>query len=87
MTNTATPAAVSTFKVGATYSARSLCDYDCIWTWTVTKRTAKFITLADDRGEVRRVGVSVWDGAEIARPFGSYSMAPSIHADHEGRIR
>lgn len=72
------------FQPGLKYSARSVCDYNCIWTFTVVKRTAKFITIEDKFGEVTRVGVSEWDGAETAYPFGKYSMCPSIRADEAG---
>lgn len=71
-----------TFQIGQQYSARSLCDYDCVWTFTVTARTARFVTLRQEpSGETMRVGVYVYGDAERARPFGSYSMAPSICAD------
>jgi len=72
----------ATFEVGNTYSATSPCDSDCVWTFEVTKRTAKFITLQDVRSaETMRVGVRVHSDAEWASPFGSFSMAPVICAD------
>jgi hypothetical protein len=84
MTNTASTETTSAFQVGATYSCRSLCDYDCIWTFEVIKRTAKFVTLRQvNSGEIMRVGVKTWNGDEVALPFGSYSMAPSIRASKE----
>jgi hypothetical protein len=71
------------FKVGQTYSARSLCDYNTIWHFTVLKRTARFITLRQHNAPAKeiRVGVKTWDGDEYALPLGNYSMAPAIHAD------
>ena len=80
MNNTHTTATPATFAVGATYSARSACDHNAVWTFTVAKRTAKFITFTDGK----RVGVKVdrWDGHECAAPFGSYSMAPVIRAEY-----
>ena len=76
------------FKVGNTYTARSACDYDTVYSWTVTARTAKFITLVEDygtrfEGETKRVGVKVSaeNGIEWALPDGSYSMCPVIIAD------
>lgn len=76
---------MTTFQVGKTYSARSACDHDCVFTWEVVSRTAKRITLnyivgGTVRDTVTR-GVRVWDGVETAMPFGSYSMAPAIRAD------
>ena len=79
MNNTATTA--HTFNTGASYTATSACDSDCVWTFTVTARTAKFVTLACDSGESMRVGVRTHDGVEYCAPFGTYSMAPSLAAD------
>lgn len=80
LTNT-TPAAK--FIVGATYEARSACDHNAVWSFTVIGRTAKFITVNHD-GEILRVGVklSTWSAThyEYALPFGSFSMAPTISA-------
>jgi hypothetical protein len=74
----ATPA---TFQVGQIVSANSACDYDCVWTFEVVSRTAKFITLRDQgTGNTMRVGVRVYDGEEWASPFGRYSMAPVVRA-------
>lgn len=70
-----------TFQIGQSYEARSACDYDVVWTFTVVKRTAKFITIVDEYGDVRRVGVRVWNGSEYASPLGTYSMAPVIGAE------
>jgi hypothetical protein len=71
------------FQVGATYSCRSACDYDCVWTFTVTKRTAKFLTILGTDGEVR-VGIRLdYQGNEIVSPFGRYSMSPILRAEQE----
>lgn len=70
-----------TFTIGTTYECRSICNYDTIFSFTVTKRTAKFITIVDKFGEVARVGVKIdSDGNEYASPMGSYSMSPIIRA-------
>lgn len=68
------------FKVGSTYEARSNADWDTIFRWTVTKRTAKFVTLEDHFGEVNRVGVREDERGEFTLPYGTYSMAPVIRA-------
>jgi hypothetical protein len=81
---TATATKTHTFQVGTTYTTRSACDSDCIFRFTVIKRTAKFITVLRDNGadgELIRVGVKTDDRGEWALPFGSYSMAPVIRAD------
>lgn len=64
------------FEVGKTYSTRSACDHDCIISITVASRTAK--TIRTTEGKTLRP--SVYDGAEMVKPFGSYSMAPVIRA-------
>jgi hypothetical protein len=73
------------FEVGRTYWCRSIADYDCVWEFTVTKRTARFITIVDKHGEERRVGVSVWapDNEERAKPLGTFSMSPTLTASRE----
>ena len=76
-----TATTITTFKIGNTYSARSACNSECVWEWTIIKRTAKFITIQDDHGKISRVGVRVSDGAEVADPMGRYSMSPIIRAD------
>ena len=77
MSNTAT--ATRQFQVGTTYTTGEGNDY--VWRFTVTARTAKFITLVDKYGDTSSVGVREWNGTESASPLGSYSMAPVISAD------
>lgn len=64
------------FEQGQTYTTRSLCDHDCIYTITVAKRTTKTITTSE--GQLLRVGV--YQDAEYVMPKGRYSMAPTIRA-------
>lgn len=89
-TNTDLNTATATFTVGETYEARSAGDHNCVWSFTVVKRTAKFITIIEhggaangvDDGEPFRVGALAdsFGGGEWARPFGEYSMCPVIRA-------
>ncbi len=88
MTNGATSTVPATFQVGATYEARSICDHNCVWSFRVIARTAKFVTLEADTyrnygnaANTKRVGVGVWDGVECASPLGTYSMSPTIRAN------
>jgi hypothetical protein len=67
---------VQTFQAGKTYATRSICDHNCIIGVTVAKRTAKTITTT--AGKTLRV--SVWQGVEQVKPWGTYSMAPIIDA-------
>jgi hypothetical protein len=77
MTSTTT---TTTFQIGETYTTGA-ADY--VWEFTVTARTAKFLTLLDKYGDTSRVGCSIspYDGIEKALPLGRYSLAPVISAD------
>lgn len=71
------------FVTGRTYSTRSIGDHDCIYSMTVLARTAKTVTVqmhgrAEDPIQRR---VSVWNGVEQVKPFGTYSMCAIIGAD------
>lgn len=74
---------MKTFEIGQTYSMRSICDHNCVWTYTVTARTAQTVTITDGK-EVKRCRVSKkiseYRGAETVYPLGQYSMAPSLTA-------
>lgn len=75
------------FEVGRSYQARSAGDWNCIWTFKVTARTAKFVTLTEESGEVHRVGVKVWPGTgEWCKPFGTYSMCPVLRAERSVEV-
>ena len=70
---------ITQFEVGKIYATRSVCDYNCIISVTVQKRTAKTVqVLLDGKSKSFRVGG--YDGAEYIRPWGSYSMCPIIRA-------
>jgi hypothetical protein len=69
------------FEVGNTYSTRSACDHECIFSYTVKKRTAKFLWLENKRGEQKRRGIYAHSGIEYCKPEGTYSMCPVISAD------
>jgi hypothetical protein len=70
---------IKAFKVGRTYSCRSICDWDCIFSFTVLRRSAKTITIKHHGSEVRRT-VRVVDGMESCDPHGRYSMSPVLYA-------
>lgn len=71
------------FEIGKTYSMTSICNHDCIWSYTVTARTAQTITLTDGK-ETKRCRISKaatqYRDAETVYPLGQYSMAPSLTA-------
>ena len=74
----------SAFVAGRTNTARSIGDSDCVFRFTVSARSARFITLEPDgvhNRRAHRVGIVIRDGVECAYPLGRYSMAPVIRAD------
>lgn len=72
-------AVVIKFQPNQELSVRSMCDYDCVFRFTVVKRTAKTVTLKYFN-ELKTVKIRVRDGYEFCYPLGTYSMAPSIDA-------
>jgi hypothetical protein len=76
---------MKTFEIGKTYTMRSACDHECVWSYTVTARTAQTITITDGK-EIKRCRISKqtsqFRNAESIRPLGEYSMAPILSADH-----
>lgn len=72
------------FQVGQTYATRSICDHDCIFSFTILARTEKTVTTKVHGKTVRRGLSTNWDGtAEAFKPFGNYSMAAIISADKQ----
>jgi hypothetical protein len=69
------------FQVGRTYWTRSACDHDCVFSFEIIARTAKTVTINNGRDRITKRGISVYDGIEQFKPFGSYSMAAIISAD------
>lgn len=76
---------VKKFEIGKQYSMRSVCDHDCIWTYTVIARTACTVTLKSTRGEqmICRISkkLTSYANAETVLPLGSFSMAPMLRAE------
>lgn len=72
------------FEAGKSYSMRSACDHECVWTYTVKSRTASTVTLIDEKGKELKCRIikalSEMDGRETVKPLGSYSMNPLLRA-------
>lgn len=72
------------FEIGQTYTMRSVCMHDCIWSYTITKRTAQTVTITDGK-QTKTCRISKmytqYRDAETIFPLGHYSMAPSLSAD------
>lgn len=72
---------VTKFEIGRTYSCRSIADYECVWTFQVVSRTAKFVTIKQsDKSELTKVGIKIFQDSEYCHPLGKFSMAPSLYA-------
>lgn len=71
------------FETGKTYTTRSIGDHDCVWSYTVTERTAQTVTLSDGKKTIKCKIVkqlSEYRNAETVRPLGNYSMCPLLSA-------
>lgn len=69
------------FEIGKQYSMVSICNQDCIWTYTVTARTAQTITITDGKKIQKcRISkkISEYRNAESVFPLGQYSMCPRL---------
>jgi len=69
---------MKTIKAGQTLTARSICNYDCIYTMEILSRTSKMATYRRD-GQVRKAKIQTRDGDEYIRPD-RWSMAPTFSA-------
>ena len=71
------------FEEGKQYKMKSICDSNCIWSYTVLSRTAKTITITDgDKTLKLRINqkTSEYREAESVYPLGQYSMCPILSA-------
>ena len=69
----------TTIQAGQRLTARSVCDYECIFTADVLDRKGAFATVKA-QGSTRRVKVFTDDSGEYIFALGRYSMAPVFRA-------
>jgi hypothetical protein len=74
-----TAATETKFQIGRTYSTRSICDINCVYSYEILSRTQATVTISIEGNEVKRK-VAVREGVETFYPMGKYSMAPVIRA-------
>ncbi len=68
------------FEVGKTYTCRSICDHDCIYSFTILKRTERSVWVKyHDKTKRRQVRIGS-GGIEEIDPHGRYSMSPILRA-------
>jgi hypothetical protein len=70
---------MNTIQSNTTLTARSICDYDCIFKIEVIERKGSFVTVKA-MGNVKRVKVMADDRGEYIYALGKYSMAPIFRA-------
>ena len=75
------------FEVSRTYATRSICNSECVFCYTVLKRTAATVTVVDNHGDHKTCRInkkySEYNNAETILPEGNYSMCPILSADEE----
>lgn len=67
------------FEIGKEYTTRSICDSNCIFSITITGRTAKTVSY-NYLGRSRRSRIHTDQNGEWIQPD-RYSMAPTFRAD------
>jgi hypothetical protein len=70
----------ATIKAGQTLTARSACDYECIFTAEVLERKGAFVTVKAQGNTRRRVKVMNLGDGEFIYAMGKYSMCPIFRA-------
>jgi hypothetical protein len=70
---------IAKFETGKTYSTRSICDSECIFSYEIIRRTAKSVWIKTMTG-IERKKIDVYDNSEMIFPEGKYSMAPILRA-------
>lgn len=68
-----------TIKAGQTLTARSICDYNCIYKLEVLSRKGAFAVIKWMNNEMRKKVLVDSDGREFIMPE-RYSMAPVFRA-------
>lgn len=67
------------FIAGKTYTTRSICDSDTIFSYEIVSRTNKTMMIKHS-GKTFKRGIYIMDGEEYCRPDGTFSMCPVIRA-------
>lgn len=68
------------FEIGKKYMARSVCDYDCVFTVEIVSRTDKSVVVKGDSN--KRCKIYTDNNGEYIIPE-RYSMAPVYRSMHE----
>lgn len=73
------------FKAGKIYWYRWIGDSNLVSKWKVTRCTANSVWAIEIGWDnpPKRFKIHTYEGCEFFRPFGNYSMCPSVRADRE----
>ena len=75
------------FFINNTYSTRSSCNHECVYTFKIIKRTEKNVWILEaGEKEIIRRKIIMYEGVETTYPLGKYSMAPILRADKNIKI-
>lgn len=67
-------------EAGQTLTARSICDYDCVFSVEVMERKGSFVTVKV-QGNTKRMKVHSDSCGELIYAMGKYSMCPIFRAE------
>ena len=70
---------MKTFETGKTYTTRSTCDHNCIFSHEILSRTPKMVIIKV-HGKIVRRKIKENNDSETICPYGKYSMAPILTA-------
>lgn len=74
------------FQTGNRYSFRWIGDSNMISVFEIVRRTEKSVwavEIAVNAGPARRFKISNYEGEEFIRPYGVYSMSPTLRAGNK----
>jgi hypothetical protein len=70
------------FLINNTYSTRSSCNNECVYSFAIIKRSEKCVWILEaGEKEIIRRKIIMYEGIETIYPLGKYSMAPILRAN------
>ena len=70
---------IKTIKAGQTLTARSIADYECVFSAEILERKGSFVTVKV-QGNIKRMKVHSDSYGELIYAMGKYSMCPIFRA-------
>lgn len=73
---------IKAFETNKNYLMGWIGDSELKTEYTVIKRTEKTVTVKEiSNNKVKNCRIKVYDNCEYIKPFGTYSMSPSLYAN------